>query len=512
MRFLAAVLAVPVLAGRLAALERPLASSSGCSRSPRASPAAPVAVDCQSFWGGLLDAQAREGEVYFDASGRPEAKLFLTRPTCQRLRVVRRRTATTTSSTASRSDRLGTPPTHCRSTRECYARSAGDDLRRSSSSRTRATTRPASRDEAHGQLLRDPGDGLDGDAARRTRRGRSRSCSRVAMAALEPRQGRELRDTNECRRAASGFDLHPETPDFPTEHPHRAAPGGRVRVHHGRLDGLPAQYAAPVILDNGVIRTLDPSLPTCGALAIAGPIVAGGVGTHEWMLPTPERVDLARPLRAARVHRLARPLPDLVARAARRAPRGGRLGRRRARARRRRIPRRGTWIRGTGWRDAAWPDRPTAAALDAVTGDDAGRAVVEGLPLALAQHRRPRARRAATSRCPAASSSATPTAQPTGILREESAWRFRDRFVTVTEDEWVEATREGIRVANARGVGGDPRQGRLARRRLDLRPDPRAAKGCRCASGSRSRPTGCRSSRRCRCARASATTSSASAT
>jgi len=47
-----------------------------------------------------------------------------------------------------------------------------------------------------------------------------------------------------------------------------------------------------VILDNGVIRTLDPSLPTCGALAIAGPIVAGGVGTHEWMLPTPERVDL----------------------------------------------------------------------------------------------------------------------------------------------------------------------------------------------------------------------------
>ena len=59
-----------------------------------------------------------------------------------------------------------------------------------------------------------------------------------------------------------------------------------------------------VILDNGVIRTLDPSLPTCGALAIAGPLIAGGVGTHEWALPTPERVDLARPLRHARVHRL----------------------------------------------------------------------------------------------------------------------------------------------------------------------------------------------------------------
>src|SRR4029077_13988806 len=41
---------------------------------------------------------------------------------------------------------------------------------------------------------------------------------------------------------------------------------------------------------------------------------------------------------------------------------------------------------------------------------------------------------------------------PTGVLREESAWRFRERFVTVTEDEYVAATREGIRVANARGV------------------------------------------------------------
>ena len=45
-----------------------------------------------------------------------------------------------------------------------------------------------------------------------------------------------------------------------------------------------------------------------------------------------------------------------------------------------------------------------------------------------------------------------PNGEPTGILREESAWRFRERFVAVTEDEWVVATREGIRVANTRGV------------------------------------------------------------
>ena len=43
--------------------------------------------------------------------------------------------------------------------------------------------------------------------------------------------------------------------------------------------------------------------------------------------------------------------------------------------------------------------------------------------------------------------------EPTGVLREESAWRFRERYVTVTQDEWVEATRRGIRLAHSRGVG-----------------------------------------------------------
>ncbi len=47
-----------------------------------------------------------------------------------------------------------------------------------------------------------------------------------------------------------------------------------------------------MILHRGVIRTLDPSLPTASALAIAGDRVAGGVGTHETALPGPERVDL----------------------------------------------------------------------------------------------------------------------------------------------------------------------------------------------------------------------------
>ena len=43
--------------------------------------------------------------------------------------------------------------------------------------------------------------------------------------------------------------------------------------------------------------------------------------------------------------------------------------------------------------------------------------------------------------------------QPTGILREESAWQFRDRYVLTTMEEWVEATRLGLRLAASRGVG-----------------------------------------------------------
>src|ERR1700752_2456586 len=47
-----------------------------------------------------------------------------------------------------------------------------------------------------------------------------------------------------------------------------------------------------MILQNGVIRTLDPSLPLARALAIAGDRIAGGVGVHETALASPETVDL----------------------------------------------------------------------------------------------------------------------------------------------------------------------------------------------------------------------------
>ena len=47
-----------------------------------------------------------------------------------------------------------------------------------------------------------------------------------------------------------------------------------------------------MILENGVVRTLDPSLPAGRALALAGAYVAGGVGVHETALASPDVVNL----------------------------------------------------------------------------------------------------------------------------------------------------------------------------------------------------------------------------
>ena len=47
-----------------------------------------------------------------------------------------------------------------------------------------------------------------------------------------------------------------------------------------------------MILETGVIRTLEPTMPVARALAIAGERIAGGVGVHETALPSPDVVDL----------------------------------------------------------------------------------------------------------------------------------------------------------------------------------------------------------------------------
>jgi predicted amidohydrolase YtcJ len=206
-----------------------------------------------------------------------------------------------------------------------------------------------------------------------------------------------------------------------------------------------------VILSNGVVRTMDPSLPTTAALAIAGDRVVGGVGTHESALPSPERIDLRgrcvlpaftdshvhfptwslakRDVDLDGVHSIAEALSRIAAH-----------------------PHHGEWIRGHGWRDASWEEHPSREALDSVTG---------ATPAALwsKDYHSLWLNAAALERAlgdlevSGGVVERDASGEPTGVLREEAAWRFRDRHVAVSEDEWVAATREGIRLAHARGVG-----------------------------------------------------------
>jgi len=205
-----------------------------------------------------------------------------------------------------------------------------------------------------------------------------------------------------------------------------------------------------MILENGVVRTMDPSLPTTRALAIAGEYVAGGVGTHERALPSPEVVDVGGRcvlpgFTDSHVHfptwSLTRREVELEGTST--------LGE--AVERVRSHPRHGSWIRGYGWRSADWDEQPTANALDAVTGDtpallfskDYHSAWLNSAALA---------RAGGDLDVDGGVVERDESGAPTGILREESAWQFRARVAMPTEDEFVDATREGLRIAAGRGV------------------------------------------------------------
>ena len=212
----------------------------------------------------------------------------------------------------------------------------------------------------------------------------------------------------------------------------------------------------PVILHNGTVRTMDPALPTSGALAIAGDRVVGGVGTRELALPSPERVDLggrcvlpgftgfrtstSRPGPLAPPAAPARGLP--LARGG--SPTG--CGRRTGRQGR-------GWLIGYGWRSGDWavPAEPTRHDLDPLTGD---------VPVALwaKDDHSLWLNSAGLARANGDLAAAGGVVEldahgePSGLLREESAWRFRELHIAVSEDEYVDAVRAGIKVVHARGV------------------------------------------------------------
>jgi predicted amidohydrolase YtcJ len=210
-----------------------------------------------------------------------------------------------------------------------------------------------------------------------------------------------------------------------------------------------------VILENGVFRTMDPSLPVTRALAIAGDRIAGGIGTHETALASPDRVDLGGRcvlpgFSDSHVHFPTWALAQRQIRLENTATLDEALARIAAGAREAKP---GRWLCGTGWRSGDWspPVEPTKEALDQVTGDtptalmarDYHSLWVNSAALAHAN---------GDLEVEGGVVERDERGEPTGVLREECAWRFRDIYVHPTEDEMVEASREGVGLAVARGV------------------------------------------------------------
>jgi predicted amidohydrolase YtcJ len=191
----------------------------------------------------------------------------------------------------------------------------------------------------------------------------------------------------------------------------------------------------------GTIRTLDPAAPVVGQLAVRGPWVVdddkAGAGVIELgercVLPgfTDSHVHFptwSLGLRQARLEG-ARSLEEALERvvlARADVPPGG-------------------WLRGLGWREGDWTEPPTRAALDRAISD---------VPVALMSkdYHSLWVNSLALSRADGPLEVPGGVVEPSGILRENAAWAFRDRYVRPSVEEMLEASREGMRVAASRGV------------------------------------------------------------
>ncbi len=207
-----------------------------------------------------------------------------------------------------------------------------------------------------------------------------------------------------------------------------------------------------MILENGVIRTLDPHVPTQRALAIAGEWLAGGVGVHETALASPDVVDLRGRVvlpgfNDAHVHFPSWALAQQHVNLDGCSSLDEALGRIRHAER---AP--GTVLRGHGWRSGDWGDtEPTKERLDevardvpaAMTAKDHHSLWLNSAALALAD---------GDLEVEGGVVERDVRGEPTGVLREQAAWRFQSRHLAASADEYVEAMRRGLKIANARGV------------------------------------------------------------
>jgi predicted amidohydrolase YtcJ len=199
-----------------------------------------------------------------------------------------------------------------------------------------------------------------------------------------------------------------------------------------------------ILLEGGTIRTLDPARPVVDRLAIAGGRVMAEPP------PGARRIDLRGRcvlpgLNDAHVHfptwSLAQrevqldgagSLAEALDRVADAPPATG-------------------WVRGFGWRDAGWTEPPTSAALDRIA-PDTPVALLSKDYHSLWLNSAALARAGGDLDAPGGVVERDASGAPTGVLRENAAWRFRDEHSAPTMDEMLDAARTGLRIAAARGV------------------------------------------------------------
>ena len=203
------------------------------------------------------------------------------------------------------------------------------------------------------------------------------------------------------------------------------------------------------------VRTLDPERALGSALVVVGDKIAAVLDDPRDAPAGAGRIDLAGACVLpgfvdAHVHfpswalgrrelRLfdCRSVCDVVARvqeAARSVPRGG-------------------WLRGRGWRDEFWSEKPAQQALDAVA---------PGVRVALRAHDGHSLWLNSAALAVAGGDLAVPggvvetdaAGEPTGILREASAWRFYDTHAAASLIETLDAMRAALPHAAAGGVTG----------------------------------------------------------
>ena len=196
-----------------------------------------------------------------------------------------------------------------------------------------------------------------------------------------------------------------------------------------------------MLFTGGTIRTLDPAAPVVGRLAVRDGLIVAEPGPDARTIELGERCVLPGftdshvhfPTWSLGLHQArlegARSLEEALDRVVAARERVGQGG----------------WLRGLGWREGDWTEAPTREALDRAVPD---------VPVALMSkdYHSLWVNSAALERADAPLEVPGGVVEPSGILRENSAWAFRDRYVRPSVDEMVEASREGMRVAASRGV------------------------------------------------------------